>query len=215
MKILSFGSTSNINSELIALGCDVTTAGRSGDIVVDFSLNSFELLKNREYLNFDLYLFNSGYLSDINILEREGDDIIKSIKINLLSIVYIIEYLLSNNPKARIIVIGSESAKKGSFDKVYFLSKAAVSKYCKEKYLHHPTQQLIVLSPSTIGDSGMTSSRTDLDRLNAYRQEHPKKRFLYMKEVARIIFDIFSNDSTYLTNVEINLDGGKFSRCKL
>ena len=45
-----------------------------------------------------------------------------------------------------------------------------------------------------------------------YENQHPKKRFLSMKELAQIISAIINLDTTYLTNTEIEFNGGKFSR---
>lgn len=215
MKILSFGSSSSINLELSKLGCSIDTVGRKGDFLLDFSEGPNEKYFNKDFLNYTYYIFNAGSLSSTPFLNRDAADINQALNINLVSIVFLIEFILQNNPNARIIVIGSESGKKGSFDKVYHLSKAALSAYCRERYLHFPNQQLLVISPSTIGDAGMTISRTDLARLEAYERAHPKKRFLKMSELALFIFDIFNNPSTYLTNTDIHLDGGKFARSTL
>ena len=38
---------------------------------------------------------------------------------------------------------------------------------------------ILLISPSTIEDFGMTERREDKDRLSTYRQNHPKKDFVF------------------------------------
>ena len=57
-------------------------------------------------------------------------------------------------------------------------------------------------------------NRKDTNRLDEYRNSHPKKRFLTAKEVAKFIYDIHINASDYLCNANISLDDGKFTRMR-
>ena len=49
-------------------------------------------------------------------------------------------------------------------------------------------------------------------RKAALKRVNPKKRGLFSKEVSKLIYDISFNNTDYLTNVVINVNGGKFSR---
>jgi NAD(P)-dependent dehydrogenase (short-subunit alcohol dehydrogenase family) len=126
-------------------------------------------------------------------------------------VVLVSEYILNNNTGARIVIIGSESGKKGSFDTVYFLSKCALRGYVRERKVGE-NQQIVLISPSTIEDSRMTQNRKDLDRLNSYKSSHPKKRFLYMEEIAKLLASLLLEQTSYITNCEIEINGGKFAR---
>ena len=106
-------------------------------------------------------------------------------------------------------MIGSESGFKGSFDMSYALSKCSLSVYVRNRRLSE-NQQLLLINPSTIGDLGMTVRRKDVERLNSYMRQHPKKRFLDSQELSKIISNLFAS-SIYLTNTEININGGKFA----
>ena len=75
-------------------------------------------------------------------------------------------------------------------------------------------QQLVSISPSTIEDSTMTELRDDKERLASYKNSHPKKRFMKMKELANIINFLLANDSLYICNENVNINGGKFARMK-
>ena len=58
--------------------------------------------------------------------------------------------ILATNPSARICIIGSESAYRGSFDGTYAKSKAAIHRYV-EATPTHGQQQLVAISPGIIG----------------------------------------------------------------
>jgi len=157
-----------------------------------------------------LYVLNIAKLNPKNITEYSLNEAIESINLNCLSVVRIAEEILNINSRAQIIIMGSESGKKGSYDTCYFLAKAALNKYVEERRVG-VNQRLIVLSPCTIQDSMMTESRTDKDLLEKYKNKHPKLRFLNMEEVALCIKQIFSM-SIFVTNQIISVDGGKFAR---
>ena len=217
--LLIIGSSSNLSSrieERLESEFKVSKYGRasSNDKVIDASNLSNENIAYVFEEHFDFYIFNLGFLQSKRILEQSEQEILLSFKINALFTIKSCEYIFSRNKSARVIIIGSESGKKGSFDTSYFLSKSMLNSYVKERRLNAPGQQLLLISPSTIADSQMTMRRKDTCRLNHYRQEHPKKRFLDNDEVVSIIYSIVTNDSTYLTNTEIEINGGKFARMK-
>ena len=147
------------------------------------------------------------------ITDQTKEDISNSFFTNCISIVLLCEKLLSINSNARIIIISSESGLKGSFDETYFLSKSALNRYVEERSVG-TNQQLVSISPSTIEDSNMTIARKDKERLEQYKSMHPKKRFLSMVEVANLINYLFDDNSKYICNENININGGKFARMK-
>ncbi|WP_295900297.1 SDR family oxidoreductase [uncultured Vibrio sp.] len=215
MKVAIFGASSRLSIELMnrLSELDVTSYGRSaGDVFFDaedISLLAMEkLFKSRQ----DVYIFNLGLLQGVRILDQTTDDMYKSLCVNALFSIKSCEYILKHNPNARIFIIGSESGKKGSYDTSYFLAKSMLRAYVKERKLSSPNQQLLLISPSTIEDGKMTTDRTDIELLSNYKEAHPKKRFLSSEEVSNFIYDIITNESTYLCNTEIELNGGKFAR---
>ena len=131
----------------------------------------------------------------------------RSLAINLTSTVRICEHLLTGNPRARIAVLGSESFR-GSFDTTYFLAKAGVNAYVQQRRLPHPGQQLVVVSPTIILDSGMTRRRQDPDRVAERAARAPKHRFLRAAEVSRLLHYVLYVDEGMLTNTVVSLNGG-------
>lgn len=151
-----------------------------------------------------------GTISGKAFLERVGNNIEASLNCNLLSMVRVCEIALANNPNVRIVVIGSESARKGSFDLAYSLAKAGLEAYVTNRRLEHPGQQLMCVSPSMIEDSGMAAQKTEAE-ISAAKTATPKGRGLTASEVARMIHYLLYVDEGYTTNTVIRMDGGKFA----
>ncbi|MEZ9259976.1 SDR family NAD(P)-dependent oxidoreductase [Vibrio splendidus] len=213
MKVDIFGSTSKISIGLFdALSKNGISVNLISSRDVDFANIELTSLTRPISLESDYYVFCSGLLHPKRINQQTSREIELSININLISIVRICEYILNYNEKGKIIIIGSESGKKGSFDTTYFLSKAALKKYVEERKLTFQNQQLLMVSPSTISDSGMTERRSDIDNLNCRMQALPKKRFLYSDELVKLISFIITNEMDYLSNTELEVNGGKFAR---
>lgn len=218
MKIAIIGSTSSlgksIKSELDNLKIEYSSFSRKvepGSFTINANDLSIESIKNSIVSDHNVYIFSLGFIQPKNILEQSEDEILSSMKINALYIIKLCEYIFNTNEFARVFIIGSESGRKGSYDTSYFLSKSMLRSYVRQRQVSQK-QQLLLISPSTIEDSKMTVERTDLDTLEKYRHKHPKGRFLYMSEVTKYLIDLILNPSTYITNTEIEINGGKFCR---
>lgn len=195
------------------MGSDYSLAGKSSEKYHYDALDDYKVLASK--INFKKYeniIINIGFLQNKNFVDQDVDDHVNSIRINLLAVVNITENAMRQNKKAKICVVGSESAKKGSYDVSYFLGKAALEQYIRERRIKSSFQRIFGVSPSTISDAGMTSSREDKDVLNSYLADHPKERFLSCDEVAEVILDLFSDKFSYFTNDILELNGGKFAR---
>ena len=205
------GSNNLLASQLEALGFQVFQYGRSTVPAFDFTQENFKevVLSTLIPLRFSLYIIGSGFLQSRPIESQALSDIADSFMINAAGPVSAAELILKNDSSARIFLIGSESGFKGSFDMSYALSKCSLSVYVRNRRLSED-QQLLLINPSTIGDLGMTVRRKDVGRLNSYMRQHPKKRFLDSQELSKIISNLFAS-SIYLTNTEININGGKFA----
>lgn len=108
----------------------------------------------------DHFLLAAGVLWQRTTIEQTPGEIAYSLAVNLVNVVRLCDTILSSNPNARIVVIGSESATKGSFDHTYAVAKAGVHAYCRWREVL-PTQLLVCLAPPIISDSGMTKKRHD------------------------------------------------------
>ena len=160
-------------------------------------------------LEYDAYIFCAGVLYPKTILEQSEEEIKTSLDVNLLSVVKSCEHLMEKHRKARIIIIGSESGTKGSYDTTYWMCKAAIHSYIENKRLKHPEQQLVGIAPSIIEDTRMTQSRKDLEMVMYNKSKLPKGRLLQSAEVAELIYYLLFGDKGYLSNTVIDLSGGK------
>ena len=58
----------------------------------------------------------------------------------------------------------------------------------------------------------MTLNRNDIKKVKNLVKKNPKKRGLLSEEISKLIYDLSFKNTDYLTNVVININGGKFSR---
>ena len=174
---------------------------------LDFDKKKIDLIKKCE----KIFLCHS-ILSNKKHLLKSENEIINQLNVNLLSKIKICEISLKFNPKARIFIIGSESGVKGSYDIIYALTKSSLNKYVEERKIFHKNQQLVCIAPSTIIDGKMTLNRKDIKKVKKLVKKNPKKRGLYSKEISKLIYDLSFENTDYLTNTVININGGKFSR---
>ena len=210
-EICFIGSNSILSAHFKELGYFVSQYGRNSKPALDFCDVSFksvvvDIATSDEHSH---YLICSGMLQSKPIVNQSASQISDSFLINAAGPIVTCELLLSNDPQARIIILGSESARKGSYDMTYALSKSSLYVYVRNKRVG-PRQQLLLVLPSNVGDLGMTLRREDLDRLSGYRSSHPKKRFIHSSELALLIHNLFQS-SIFVSNTEIEMNGGKFA----
>lgn len=212
-KILITGSNSKIAQHLVKLIPKNIKVEKINS--KNFKLeNLYEIKKNINFFKqFDTIFFFHSEIGTKRLNFDNLEKISRSININLLSQIYVSEICLKNHKNAKIFFTGSESGLKGSYDIIYSLMKTSIHKYVEERKILFPNQKLLCLAPSTITDSKFTNKRKDQKNVKNSIRLNPKKRGLYSKEIAEIIFDImFSKKFNYLTNTVINLNGGKFAR---
>lgn len=164
--------------------------------------------------NGERYLFCTGMIRQKRIAEQSQDEIVETLMINAAAVIKECDRLLSINPKARICVIGSESAFKGSFDGAYAAAKASLHRYVETRRIETADQQLVCVAPTCILGTGMNSQRNadGVAALEARRERHPKQRWLQPYEVARLVHYVLCVDQGYLTNTVIRFNGGEHCR---
>lgn len=154
------------------------------------------------------YLFSQGLLQPKRMAEQTKIEVLKSFWANAAAVIRACDDIFAANPKARVCIIGSESAFAWSYDGAYAAAKAALHRYVETKRLQSPDQQLICIAPSIIGDAQMTVSRRDHDGLVQRMAAHPKRRWLEAAEVAALVHHCLYVDRGYLSGVVIRLNGG-------
>jgi short-subunit dehydrogenase len=210
-KILIIGKNSKIANEFIQLvkNCSIIAPSK-----LEWNMKNINFVEHdiKKIINVDKILLLQSVISSKNFLRRKQKDINSQISINFLSIIKICEIALKYNKRVKIIILGSESGIKGSYDIIYGLMKSALHKYVEERKINFPGQQLICISPSTIIDAKMTIKRKDKKNVLKSILSNPKKRGIMSFEIADLIYNIFYKTTDYLTNTVIRVDGGKFAR---
>jgi NAD(P)-dependent dehydrogenase (short-subunit alcohol dehydrogenase family) len=155
----------------------------------------------------DRYLFCHGLLRPKRSWEQTIDEVAEGYRVNCTSITESCDRIIASNDHARICIIGSESAYRGSFDGVYAAAKADLHGYVEQVKLRTPGQQIVAISPGIVADAGMTTRREDVDNLERRRAEHPKRRFLRSRDVASMAsFLLF--EAEYVSNFVVRMHGG-------
>ncbi len=146
------------------------------------------------------YVLAGGYLAGKVANDQSIDETTKTFWANAAWPIRICEQILADNPIARICIVGSESALAGSFDPMYASAKAAVHAYVLFRKTKAP-QQLIVIAPGMISDSGMTRRRGD------YPGILQERKTVTALEVARVIHRHLWDESTCpLTNAVVRME---------
>ena len=211
-KILIIGKNSKISKELLKKIPKNKTVIQPSKYVWNMEDINFDKIKIASIKKANKILLLQSFISSTPFLKRNSIDIQNQVSVNLLSVVKICEIALQNNKNVKIIILGSESGVKGSFDIVYALTKSAIHKYVEERQIKYPKQQLICIAPSTIIDANMTLKRKDKKNIKKSIRANPKKRGILSKEISNLIYSIFYEQTDYLTNTVIRIDGGKFAR---
>lgn len=130
----------------------------------------------------DRFVLAAGVLYPKRILELESKAIAESINVNLVNVVRLTETILRTRPRGRVVIIGSVSAREGSFDECYAIAKAGVHAYTAFR-LVQPPQLLYCVAPTIVSDAGMTLRRAD------YPGVLRRRPTVTSAEVARAIAD--------------------------
>ncbi|MDC1177932.1 hypothetical protein OAT26_01895 [Candidatus Pelagibacter sp.] len=180
----------------------------------ELNLENIENIKKlkKNIINSDVLVLLHSIIIPKSHLKKNLSEKIKQIKINLLSTLEIVEIALKYNKNAKIFILGSESGKKGSYDIIYSLTKAALHKYIEERKILFPKQQLVGIAPSTIIDGKITLKRKDKENVKKSINLNPKKRGIFSNEISKLIYSLVFFNTDYISNIVIDVNGGKFSR---
>tara|TARA_B100000886_G_scaffold334302_1_gene289626 strand:+ start:5387 stop:6034 length:648 start_codon:yes stop_codon:yes gene_type:complete len=211
-QILVTGGSSKIGKEFIKLIPKNIIIKNPNKIEWDLSKNKFSRKQVNLIKNSDKIVILHSKLSSKSHLKKSLKDITNQICLNLTSTIKICEIALNSNPKARIVILGSESGLKGSYDIIYALTKSSIHKYVEERKIKHKDQQLLCLAPSTISDGKMTLKRKDKKNVKNSININPKKRGIESKEISIFIYKLLFEITDYVSNTTIHINGGKFSR---
>ena len=211
-QILVTGGSSKIGKEFVKLIPKNIVIKNPNKIEWDLSKNKFSRKQVNLIKNSDKIVILHSKLSSKSHLKKSLKDITNQISLNLTSTIRICEIALNSNPKVRIVILGSESGLKGSYDIIYALTKSSIHKYVEERKIKYKDQQLLCLAPSTISDGKMTLKRKDKKNVKKSININPKRRGINSKEISIFIYKLLFEITDYVSNTTIHINGGKFSR---
>lgn len=167
-----------------------------------------EVLDPKTPMSADRWLMCDGYLAGKALPAISREDDIKSWHRNFTDPAALCELILDHVFNARIVIISSESAYRGSFDMAYAGAKAALNLYVETAQLRTAGQQLVAIAPTIIIDSGMTQRRPDLDVVIARAAQRRAGRWLNAIEVASLAHFLLYVDNGAITNTVIRMNLG-------
>ncbi len=151
----------------------------------------------------DGYVLAHGVLHGIRIERMPSRQIEECVNVNLVSTLRLTEQILRTDSLARIVIIGSMSAREGSFDQLYAATKAGVHAYVQTRLVQEP-QILCCIAPTIIADSGMTRGRRDYPQVLTRR---PSVTAMQVAQAVQKVLFCKAEDSERYRNRMIYLEG--------
>jgi len=159
-------------------------------------------------LDCGVYFLAAGVLVGKNMLDITEAEAMETMQVNFIAVAKFCERVFAVNDKAKICIIGSESANAGSYDTMYATSKDALHFYVERTKLRTKEQHLVCVAPTIIEDSNMTQRRSDLDSVRERGRKRRLERWIESEEVARIAH--FALNEPALANTVIRVTGGNW-----
>jgi NAD(P)-dependent dehydrogenase (short-subunit alcohol dehydrogenase family) len=134
------------------------------------------------------------------------------INVNLLSAMVAVSRLKKNlKPNATIVLFGSQSGFKGSFDDGYAITKGAIHALTRTVSLKlAPGNRIVAIAPGIVTDSRMTQDRRD--DLALVTQQVPMQRLGHPRELAAITYFVLSDCCALMTGCTIDVNGANYLR---
>ena len=138
------------------------------------------------------YIFlNHGYLCGKKIKFMSKDQLERTIYVNLVSYVSVLEQIKSLK-KCKTVVMSSISGSAGSYDNLYASTKAGINLISKKITSQIDRNSRInLISPGIIKDAKMTLVRRDYKNLVNKIYQTPTKNLTSSFEVAYMVFYLF------------------------
>lgn len=226
-KILVTGATAGIGEAFVKLcienGDDVCILSRtpvtsfeniSRNILCDMSHPAtLGQAINQIEGEIDLVVNFAGVMLAKCLAEAELEDIQETMNVNIITPMHLITLVLPRMAKdSLIMMIGSQSAYKGSYDDLYAISKAAIHGLVGTLAPKlAPDIRIINVAPGIATGTRMTDRRSDEDLARA-AERVPLKRLTSANEVAKACFDLSGETFCYMTGNTVDLNGGNYIR---
>ncbi len=165
--------------------------------------------KIQKFSKFDVVIFLPALLLGKPLKEYESIEVSEVIETNFISQASLFQKLMPRlKVKASIIFLSSISGQRGSYDPIYSASKAAQIGFIKSLALWEGSKiRINGIAPSLIDNSSMFKSMSK-KRREHHLSQSPTGKLTTKKEIAKIIFDICSDDWKNVNGQIIPVNGG-------
>jgi NAD(P)-dependent dehydrogenase (short-subunit alcohol dehydrogenase family) len=178
--------------------CDLSDLGQVEKVFSEFS----QPLKSLVYC--------AGLSLPKSVFQVTAEEMSRITNVNALSPMMIVSKVTRLLEKGGVIVLfGSQSADKGSFDDTYAASKGAVHAFVKTVCPKlAPDVRIIDFSPGITVPSKMTSGQMPAELLEQKKQQIPMKSFGNPDDMAEIVEFLISDACKFMTGCTIDVNGG-------
>jgi 3-oxoacyl-[acyl-carrier protein] reductase len=159
----------------------------------------------------DVLILLPGVIKGLALAEYPEAAIEEVMSVNFTSQAHLVKAALPHfSDSSQILLMGSVSGQRGSFDPVYAASKGAIVAFAKSLATWlAPRIRVNVLSPSLIEGSSMWQSMVP-DRREFHRTKSPTGRLVSNQEIAKIMLDITQPHWRDLNGAVVSVNGGSY-----
>jgi NAD(P)-dependent dehydrogenase (short-subunit alcohol dehydrogenase family) len=155
-------------------------------------------------------IYCAGLSLPKNVFQATAEDMTRITTVNALSPMMMVGKVGRQLVKGGAIVLfGSQSADKGSFDDAYAASKGAVHSFVKSVSAKlAPDVRIINVSPGITVPSRMITGQMAPELIEQKKQQIPMKAFGEADDVAEIVEFLISPACKFMTGCTIDVNGG-------
>ena len=228
-KVIIIGGSSSLGEvlqkDLLNLDYDITSTFFKNNNLLDKSridyvqldlnnsLSIKKFMKNKKIINkkFDAIIFLSGIIEGKNIDQYEEKSIKRVMNINFIGFAMLFKMLKKNlSTKARIVILSSISADRGSYDPIYAASKGALISFMKS--LSHwmgKNVRINCVAPGLIKDSNMFLQMSKT-RQKYHKNDSLTREITKIEDLSKIILDIIQPHWQNMNGAVIRVNGGAY-----
>ena len=157
----------------------------------------------------DVIVLLPGIIAGLSLADYPEGKIDEVISTNFTSQALLLKVLLPMlSDGAHVLLMGSVSGERGSFDPIYAASKGAIIAFGKSLAVSlAPRVRVNVLAPSLIEGSSMWQSMPE-ERRERHRRASPTGRLVDKNDLAKIIVDVTQPHWSAVNGAVIRINGG-------
>lgn len=206
--------------QLVLVVRDAARADTCGVVAEDVIVADFENPEacEKAFANYkgrlDGIVNAAGVLVGKSLTEMDFQQMQQTMNVNVLSPMVMLGALLPHlNEGAVVVLLGSISAHKGSYDDVYAASKGAIHSMVKSLALKlAPSGRVVGIAPGMTQGTRMTNELLPGRFEETLSQRIPMKQAGKPEDVAALVSFVLSDHANFMTGAIIDINGGQYLR---